>query len=564
VSNRQRRRQQKHRRHREPSRPHPSLPGKRQLAAAGGIALAAGLATGPPSAEAATFTVVNTNNAGAGSLRDALLQANASQDADTIVFASGLTGTIHLGSTLNIYYATDIQGPGADKITVSGGNSVRDFNAGCIFCPTFPITISGLTIADGRAVQGGGIAQLIANLTVSDCVITGNTAFGTTSVNGSGGGIYDPNGSLTVKDSIVTGNTAEQNAPYGGYGGGIFVSGNALSIQDSTLSGNHADNAGGAVEIVYNGPTLIEDTTVSGNSASGSSPTNGNGGGIEVIGQHADVSINNSTLFGNQARYGGGLFASQPEGHQLTVRGSTIAGNSATISGGGGFRPPAATAPQLLDTIIGQNSGPTAPDLSGTFDGAFSLIQNPAGAAINETVPGSNITGADPQLGPLANNGGPTATMALTATSPAVDKGSSFGLAADQRGVLRPIDFPAIADSGATGADGADIGAFELQPSNAFKLGKLRKNKQKGTAKLTVKLPLPDAGKLTLFGKGLKRKRKAVKGKKAVKLLVATKGKARKRLLLEGTRKVKIKVKYAPTGNSPKTKKRRAKLIKRR
>jgi hypothetical protein len=82
------------------------------------------------------------------------------------------------------------------------------------------------------------------------------------------------------------------------------------------------------------------------------------------------------------------------------------------------------------------------------------------------TLSGSPIT-ADPLLGPLQDNGGPTQTMALLPGSPAIDGGSSFGLSTDQRGDPRPVDFSGIPN--AAGGDGADIGAFEVRKRAALK-----------------------------------------------------------------------------------------------
>jgi hypothetical protein len=70
------------------------------------------------------------------------------------------------------------------------------------------------------------------------------------------------------------------------------------------------------------------------------------------------------------------------------------------------------------------------------------------------------ITGQDPLLAPLANNGGFGRTMALRFGSPAIDKGKNFSFMTDQRGAPRPFDFDSVAN--ATGGDGSDIGAFEL------------------------------------------------------------------------------------------------------
>jgi hypothetical protein len=125
--------------------------------------------------------------------------------------------------------------------------------------------------------------------------------------------------------------------------------------------------------------------------------------------------------------------------------------------------------------------------------------------------------------------------------------------------VLRPIDFPAIPNAG----DGSDIGAVELQPSNAFKLGKLKRNKKKGTAKQVVILPLPDAGTVTIKGKGLKSKTRRVTGAAKVKLPVIAKGKKRAQENRTGKVKLKAKITYNATGNAAKTLKRKLKLLKR-
>ena len=119
--------------------------------------------------------------------------------------------------------------------------------------------------------------------------------------------------------------------------------------------------------------------------------------------------------------------------------------------------------------------------------------------------------------------------MAPALGSPAIDQGRSFGLTADQRGIVRPIDLPSIPNSAAAGADGSDVGAVELQPSNAFTLGKLTRNKKKGTARLSVLLPSPSAGTLTLSGKGLKTQTAAIAGQTEVKLLVALSSKKLKK-----------------------------------
>ncbi|MEK7830295.1 MAG: choice-of-anchor Q domain-containing protein, partial [Acidobacteriota bacterium] len=117
----------------------------------------------------------------------------------------------------------------------------------------------------------------------------------------------------------------------------------------------------------------------------------------------------------------------------------------------------------LRNTIIANN---TTNNLMGTIGGAlspatiksqgFNLTSDNSTTFLNQA---TDIINANPQLGPLQNNGGPTQTHALLFGSPAIDKGSSSGVATDQRGVRRPVDDPLLTN--ATGGDGADIGAFE-------------------------------------------------------------------------------------------------------
>jgi len=294
-----------------------------------------------------------------------------------------------------------------------------------------------------------------------------------------------------------------------------------------------------------------------------------NGGGAIMNPSLNAQRIENSTIANNNAgNYGGAIdvkYSGANPAEHLTVAATTITGNGATTQGGGiDSGPPASQPTQLNDTIVANNNSPSGPDLFGPVGSAFSLIKSSSGATITDTVPGSNIIGADPQLGPLAANGGPTQTEAPAGTSPAVDKGSAFGLGTDQRGVSRPIDFPSIPNSAAPGADGSDIGAFELQPSNAITLGKLQRKKKKGTAVQTVKVPLPDLGSLTLSGKGLKTQTRAVQDNGIVKLKVIAKGKLRKALKRKGKAKVKETVTYNATAQSPNSIAKKIKLVKKR
>jgi Ca2+-binding RTX toxin-like protein len=207
-------------------------------------------------ANAADFTVTNLNDAGPGSLRQALADATASADSDRVLFATGLTGTISLTSgELDVDDGTQIIGPGADRLTVSGGGQFRVFH-GTGAAPV--ISISGLTVADGVATGGGaGIASL-GTLTLSGLVVRNNSA------NGAGGGISHL-GELIVRDSTITANTAA-----GGGGGGISVTMGAITIERSTISGNTATGSdGGGISHGTGGsePLTITDSTIAGNTA---------------------------------------------------------------------------------------------------------------------------------------------------------------------------------------------------------------------------------------------------------------------------------------------------------
>jgi Ca2+-binding RTX toxin-like protein len=122
----------------------------------------------------------------------------------------------------------------------------------------------------------------------------------------------------------------------------------------------------------------------------------------------------------------------------------------------------------LENSIVANDTGGAVPnDTDTTEDGAiradFSLLESDQ-APVTPVTASSNIVGQDPQLGPLQDNGGPTPTMALPKTSPAVDKGRTiFGVTTDQRGLPREADWEDVPNSTVRFWDGVDMGAFELQ-----------------------------------------------------------------------------------------------------
>jgi predicted outer membrane repeat protein len=439
-----------------------------RLATGAGVTAGATLLLGG-TAQATTFTVDSladpTDPAGT-TLHEAIDQANATAGPDRITFASGLTGSIGLTANLpNINYALEIAGPGASQLTVSGNNARGIFHSVGLAPPG--LQISGLTLSAGNNVADarGGALFLAGGspATISDTVLTGNTA-------AEGGAVYTLNGSLAVQRSTFAGNTSTT-----GEGGGAISSyGTEVSISDSVISGNDSGDQGGGIRTTKasgpNGSLVIQGSTVSGNEASICC------GGILTNATQTTV-VRNSTISGNKVTGGssGGVYTYGP----LAVTGSTIAGNTSAYYGGGIYASPVEET-TLQNSIVAGNNAPIGPDLKNGVFAAFSLIGNPSDSTITDTTPGSNLTSTDPQLLPLAANGGPTPTMALATTSPAIDRGSAFGLGTDQRGSPRPFDIPSIPNSTAPGADGSDIGAFEdVRPIPAAPAKKKCKKKKK-------------------------------------------------------------------------------------
>jgi hypothetical protein len=434
MSRRQRRRVEKRRRDQGNHEGHLG----RSLATGAGVTVGATLLMGG-AAQAATLTVGSTaDTTGATdcavatntdcTLRDAIEDANAAPGS-TITFASGLTGAITLNGTelpQITGYSTVIQGP-SGGITIDGDYNSRIFNVSAT-----DARISGLTVTHGsNAGPGGGIYLQAGQLTLTNVVLTDNDATGSS---GHGGGIAVNTGTLTLDSSTISGNDA------GGNGGGVYT------------EGSSSGGVGGG------GPATIRNSTVSGNNS------NFYGGGA-YFNYQSSPTVSNSTIYDNGAgAVGGGLYHfGEPNDTGLVVTGSTITHNTADRGGGvGAAGVGLGLQPRLRNTIVAGNTAADGADVSandGTIDAVFSLL----GSLDSETTigtPGTDVLGQDPQLGPLANNGGATQTQKPATTSPVVDAGSAFGLTSDQRGLARPFD---AITANAVGGDASDIGAVELQ-----------------------------------------------------------------------------------------------------
>jgi hypothetical protein len=336
-------------------------------------------------------------------------------------------------------------------ISLSGsvitGNAV-DYGAGGGIIARGNIEVHESYLQGNSATVAGAIASGYGDLTIVDSIVSGNFA-------DRGGGIaaYEL---VRLVRSTLSGNTASRGPFYIGDGGGIFSFG-FLSIVDSVIDGNSADGPGGGVW--SSGVAEIVGTTIAHNSAN-------IGGGVWM----RDGSIINSTISTNLAVVGAGIYASN-----TVLRHSTVTLNEASVHGGGIFVE--GTDLTLDHTIVAHNRGEN-PDLTGligsVINAEYSLIGNNSGSGLTPAPVGAadangNLIGGPTigatiiaQLGPLANNGGPTLSHALLAGSPAINAGDPAAVAGingvpvhDQRGAPFTRVF----------GGRIDIGAVETLPS---------------------------------------------------------------------------------------------------
>jgi hypothetical protein len=423
---------------------------KQQFIVLVAISLAAPL---PIGLHAATIRVTSAADSGPGTLRQAL--ANAA-DGDTID-ATGVSGTILLTSgELVVAKSVTIIGPDPADLAVDGSHASRVFH----ITPHNIVTISGLTIKNGRVTgslaqdSGGGIYNDRSALTVSNCVLSGNSAIAVGDESDVyGGGIFNDGGfhghdgaTLTVVRSTLSGNSAVHDPTtvsdaWGGGIGNVGCGGSVtLTVIDSTLSGNSGTHGGG-ISTFCNTTLTIANSTFSGNEAGGAGGSIYNDGAFSGS---ATLKINGSTFSGNSAGWGGDIYNNGSSGHATVEIGNTILNVGAPV-------------------VSLFNSSGTVTSLG------YNLSSDGGAGALHAT--GDQIN-TDPMLGPLQDNGGPTFTHALLPGSPAIDHGASevvelgeSGLAAlpcghaDVRGTARAQD----GDGG--GGFECDIGAIE-QPGS--------------------------------------------------------------------------------------------------
>jgi hypothetical protein len=418
----------------------------------------------------ATLSVSNCDDDGPGSLRAAVAAA-ASGDAIDLSALGCSTITLSTGFIAVEQDDLSIEGPGAGALTIDAAYAsgvVRHTGTGTL-------SISGLTLANGThttdtSTSLGGCVYSAANLEVVDSVITTCTAHATGGNDANGGAVY-VSGNLTLRSTVISSSRAYASAV--ARGGGAFVAGD-LDAQASAFNFNSAQgtpvlngNAGGALVL---GATRVDSSTFYYNNAyevgglwtfgtvTISDSLFAHNGGKFVAGMRCEdggsaptATIANSTFAYNVSHDRiGGISMLIP----ATISNSTIAKNDAFGGLAGLFFSGASL--DLESTIIATNtSGGEEDDVivygSPPITGANNLV-----IASSNTMPPDTLTD-DPLLDTLADNGGPTFTMALMPGSPAIDAGNNVAaLATDQRGAgfLRHVERR------------TDIGAFEVQDAD--------------------------------------------------------------------------------------------------
>jgi hypothetical protein len=384
-----------------------------------------------------------------------LASAASAQGGETLYVAAGGTdptcanGCPSLQTAINRASSDEASGA-VDSVVIQVGPGVFVQDV------TVPAGLQGLVIVGSGASttqlsgdQNGSVMTIAAGDSVSIdylSIVNGDAA--------DGGGI-DNQGHLTLAYVDVGGNRATGDASHYGGGGGVFNDGRtgaSLVASDSAFVDNQANYAGGGVETT--GYTYLIGDTISGNSVTGFALGGGgvfaSGGGPVILA--SDTIVNNQVNFSTSdlsSSFGGGVLSYL--GAQVTLSADTVAGNQAGTGTGLAVYGAAAT---VTATVMSNPGSDCYNYQSALTDGGYNLESDAGNCHFA-------LRGVDPQLAPLADNGGQTNTEAIPATSPAYDAIPwSTGLCSDQdqRGVERLQ----------RGAGGCDIGAYQVEAPTLY------------------------------------------------------------------------------------------------
>ena len=461
----------------------------------------------PHLVHAAGLVVTSTADAGAGSLRQTILDA---APGDTITFAPNVTGIIQLvGATSSIVLNKNltIAGPGADLLAIQGDPADRIFRA-----TAGDIGISGLSLQHASSTANpygaaiyidSGVSVTLARSTVKDhtgifgsalynngvlriqqSLFTGNRACvgcGTSVIQNESGAQLNISGStfrdnpaapgtpmnVTVIDNhygtvVINSSVFLNNGGAALRTGGYTSTGINATISNSTFSGNGFValwNSGSRVNITQStfdsnyapslagGAIYINSGTVNADQTTFSNNTSSQDGGAIGLTSGGTVNLTNSTITGNSAsNRGGAIYANYGYANLLN---STIANNTAAQGGGFNFVVGSGSRLTVANSIVANNTGYNCVGIAPGNNGH--------NLQYGDATCGADIQNADPKLQPLSNNGGSTQTLALGDQSAAIDQGDNSLCATapvyarDQRGMMRPV------------GSSCDIGAYEVQ-----------------------------------------------------------------------------------------------------
>ena len=347
--------------------------------------------------------------------------------------------------------------------TFTNNSSTKDdayYGGGAIHIHETPATIINSTFINNKGANGGAISMLLSNLTIKNSTFNTNESFRNYAPAGGGGAVaWDGTNEATGGQVVICGSLFKNNKSQfqggalfsylysnhfadekttieksqfegnvvqgSGFGGGLWHANGNLLVKDSTFQGNQAAAQGGAVWLGQNGKFEFENTTITDNLAQGPSGKDGLGGGIMLTSGTAE--LRNVTVARNTAGFqAGGIMGD----NRISVKNSIIAYNIAKNNGN--------------DWNIKHNCMNEMTNLGKNIQFP---AKNPNDGSDKDCV--SGIVTADPLLAAaIADNGGPTTSLAIKTGSPAIGAGAGC-VATDQRGTVRKSN--------------CDIGAFELK-----------------------------------------------------------------------------------------------------
>jgi hypothetical protein len=421
-------------------------------------------------AGAATDTVTNCNDSGAGSLRATIAAATA---GDTVNFSVGCSTITLTSGMVEITQNLTISGPGASTLAVSGNSASTVFQvdpgvtldlsgltvengydvsladatplvgSGGIYVNQGTLDLSSATLTNNTSPNGAAIYNNAGTVTVTDSTITRNFCFGYGDVVGfdSGCAVYNAGADamLTVTSSDITSNGSTGDSP--GHGsGGIENAGGYVAVTNTTLNGDSGAYYGGLVSNDSGGKVYLTTDLLTGGAAS-------DGGAI--FNDVGFVSVLNSTVAANTTELGtggGGIF-NEGAGGGVAVTNSTVADNSDQNGAGNDIYNAGPSPVDLQASLVAEPVfTPAGSDCTGTMtDLGYNLDDDGSCGLVAATSISNHPSGLDSSG--LADHGGPTQTIALL-TGPAI-------------GHVAVADCPATDQRGVARANPCAIGAYE-------------------------------------------------------------------------------------------------------